>query len=75
MSRVDVTGLWFLMINIEKHYEVTYIDLLVGCMSLQGSQTKETKELEGYIHCLSPVKGTMNKEAKFFHFNSSYRWK
>ena len=48
---------------------------LLDVSSLQGSQTKETKELEGYIHCLSPVKDTMNKEAKFFHFNSSYRWK
>ena len=39
--------------------------------SLQGSSTKElkeTKELEGYIHCLSPVKDTMNKQANFFDF-------
>ena len=44
---------------------------LLDVSSLQGSSTKElqeTKELEGYIHCLSPVKDTMNKQAKFFDF-------
>ena len=41
---------------------------LLDVTSLQGSPTKETKELEGYIHCLSTVKDTMHKEANFFSF-------
>lgn len=44
---------------------------LLDVLSLQGSPTKESKEtneLEGYIHCLSPVKDTMTKQAKFFYF-------
>ena len=34
--------------------------------SLQASPTKETKELEGYIHSLSTVKDMMTKPANFF---------
>ena len=40
---------------------------------LQEAPTKETKELEGYIHCLSPVKDTINKRAKFFDFKVQLR--
>ena len=52
MSRVDVTGLWFLMINIEKHYEVTYIDLLVGCVVI-ARVTDQRDQGVGRLHTLS----------------------
>ena len=46
---------------------------LPDVLLLQEAPTKETKELEGYIHCLSPVKDTINKRAKFFDFKVQLR--